>query len=158
MRARLCSRLHNAAEAGSKTTRESKVGYTPQSIYELIGGEAPVAAIVDAFYDAVADDPILRPMYPESLEAPKRRLYLFLLQFFGGPRTYLAERGHPRLRMRHFPFAIDQQARDHWLQHMLNAVDQAGISEPARSRMYEYFERSSAFLINCGGDDASAQN
>ncbi len=135
------------------------MGYTPQSIFELIGGEEPVAAIVDAFYDAVEKDPILRPMYPECLQAPKRHLYLFLLQFFGGPRTYLEERGHPRLRMRHFPFAIDQQARDHWLAHMLNAVDQAGISEPARSRMREYFDRSSTFLINRSGDsDVAAQD
>ena len=124
------------------------MGFTPQSIYELIGGDEPVAAIVNAFYDAVDNDPILRPMYPENLDAPRRHLYLFLLQFFGGPRTYLEERGHPRLRMRHFPFAIDQRARDHWLRHMLNAVDQAGIQEPARSRMREYFDRSSAFLIN----------
>lgn len=128
------------------------MGYTPQSIYELIGGQEAVAAIVDAFYDAVEEDPLLRPMYPESLEAPKRHLYLFLLQFFGGPRTYLEERGHPRLRMRHFPFAIDQQARDHWLEHMLNAVDHAGIQEPARSRMREYFDRSSTFLINRNSD------
>jgi len=135
------------------------LGYTPQSIFELIGGEEPVAAIVDAFYDAVENDPILRPMYPECLQAPKRHLYLFLLQFFGGPRTYLEERGHPRLRMRHFPFAIDQQARDHWLEHMLNAVDQAGIPEPARSRMREYFDRSSAFLINRTGEsDVAAQD
>ncbi|MYD11212.1 MAG: globin [Chloroflexi bacterium] len=124
------------------------MGFTPQSIYELIGGDEPVAAIVDAFYDAVESDPVLRPMYPENLDAPRRHLYLFLLQFFGGPRTYLEERGHPRLRMRHFPFAIDQRARDHWLRHMLNAVDQAGIQEPARSRMREYFDRSSTFLIN----------
>jgi len=132
------------------------LGYTPQSVYELIGGDKPIAAIVDAFYDAVDNDPVLRPMYPESLEAPKRHLYLFLVQFFGGPRAYLEERGHPRLRMRHFPFAIDQQARDHWLKHMLNAVDQAGIQEPARSRMREYFDRSSAFLINRAGESDAA--
>lgn len=131
--------------------------YTPQSIFQLIGGEERVAAIVDAFYDAVENDPVLRPMYPDCLEAPRRHLYLFLVQFFGGPRTYLEERGHPRLRMRHFPFAIDQQARDNWLEHMLNAVDQAGITEPARSRMREYFDRSSTFLINRAGEsDAKA--
>lgn len=132
------------------------MAYTPQSIFELIGGEEPVAAIVEAFYDAVDQDPVLRPMYPDCLAAPKRHLFLFLVQFFGGPRTYLQERGHPRLRMRHFPFAIDQEARDHWLEHMLSAVDQAGISEPARSQMREYFDRSSTFLINRHSDiDAS---
>ncbi len=122
--------------------------YTPKSVFDQIGGEEPIAAIVDAFYAYVADDPVLRPMYPDQLDAPKRWLRLFLIQFFGGPRRYLEERGHPRLRMRHFPFPIDQLARDNWLRHMLQAIDDAGINEPARSRMREYFDRSSAFLIN----------
>ena len=126
------------------------MGYQAQSIYELIGGEAPVRIMVDSFYAAVADDPVLRPMYPADLAEPKRHLFLFLVQFFGGPRTYLEERGHPRLRMRHFPFPIDREARDHWLKHMLHAIDVAEIAEPARSRMREYFDRSSAFLINRG--------
>ena len=122
--------------------------HTPKTVFELIGGEEAIAALVDAFYAAVADDPILRPMYPADLAEPKRRLYLFLVQFFGGPNWYSAERGHPRLRMRHVPFPIDQLARDTWLNHMLKALDEAGISEPARSRMRDYFERASAFLIN----------
>ena len=121
--------------------------HTPKSVYDLVG-EEPIRAMVDAFYAYVADDQILRPMYPADLAAPKRRLHLFLVQFFGGPQTYSQERGHPRLRMRHFAFAIDQVARDNWLRHMLRAIDEAGISEPARSRMREYFERASAFLIN----------
>ncbi len=124
------------------------MAYTPQSVFDLIGGEKPIAAMVDAFYASVAEDSVLRPMYPADLAAPKRRLYLFLVQFFGGPQTYSQERGHPRLRMRHFPFPIDRLARDNWLRHMLKAIDDAGISEPARSRMREYFERASAFLIN----------
>ena len=110
--------------------------------------EGPLRATVDAFYTKVEQDPLLRPMYPADLAESNRRLFLFLVQFFGGPTRYSDERGHPRLRMRHFPFPIDQQARDHWLQHMLEAIDEAGIGEPARSRMREYFERSSAFLIN----------
>ena len=121
--------------------------YQPQSVYDIIG-EAPVRAMVDYFYDSVADDPVLRPMYPADLTDSRRHLRLFLVQFFGGPREYSDERGHPRLRMRHFPFAIDQQARDHWLRHMLAAIDSAGIPEPARSHMRDYFERSSEFLIN----------
>jgi len=124
------------------------LSYSPRSIYEIVGGEAAIAAIVDAFYAGVAQDEVLRPMYPRDLRQPKRHLYLFLLQFFGGPRRYSEERGHPRLRMRHFPFAIDQDARDRWLRHMLAAVDAAGIEEPARAWMRQYFERSSAFLIN----------
>ena len=92
-------------------------------------------------------------MYPADLEESKRRLLLFFVQFFGGPRQYSQERGHPRLRMRHFPFAIDAKAREHWLRHMLTAIDAAGIAEPARSRMRDYFEQSSAFLINRQGKD-----
>lgn len=122
--------------------------HKPRSVYDLIGGEEPLRAMVDAFYAKVESDALLRPMYPADLGESNRRLFLFLVQFFGGPMRYSQERGHPRLRMRHFPFPIDQRARDHWLRHMLEAIDEAGIVEPARSRMREYFERSSAFLIN----------
>lgn len=124
------------------------MSFKPQSVYELLGGEEPLRQLVDAFYDKVATDVVLRPMYPADLMESKRRLILFLVQFFGGPTHYSRERGHPRLRMRHFPFAIDRQARDHWLNHMWAAIDETGISEPARSMMRDYFERSSAFLIN----------
>ena len=121
--------------------------HQPRSVYDQIGADK-IHALVDAFYDAVADDPVLRPMYPDDLADSRRHLSLFLAQFFGGPTTYSEERGHPRLRMRHFPFAIDRQARDHWLRHMLDALDSVGIGEPANSNMRAYFERSSAFLIN----------
>ncbi|MDE2777380.1 MAG: globin [Chloroflexota bacterium] len=124
------------------------MSFKPQSVYDLVGGEEPLRSVVDQFYDKVEADPILRPMYPPELAEAKRRLFLFLVQFFGGPTRYSEERGHPRLRMRHFSFAIDRQARDHWLAHMRAAIDEAGIREPARSLMRDYFERSSAFLIN----------
>jgi len=128
--------------------KASRMSFKPQSVYQLLGGEEPLRLMVDAFYDKVKTDPILRPMYPADLAESKRRLFLFLVQFFGGPTRYSEERGHPRLRMRHFPFAIDRQARDHWLEHMRAAIDETGIDEPARSMMDDYFERSSAFLIN----------
>ena len=124
------------------------MSFKPRSVYDLLGGEESLRLIVDAFYDKVEADAVLRPMYPADLAEPKRRLFLFLLQFFGGPARYSEERGHPRLRMRHFPFAIDRQARDHWFDHMCAAIDETGIDEPARSMMRDYFERSSAFLIN----------
>lgn len=124
------------------------MSFKPQSVYELLGGEEPLRQIVDAFYDKVEADAVLRPMYPADLTESKRRLFLFLLQFFGGPARYSEERGHPRLRMRHFPFAIDRRARDHWFDHMCATIDETGIEEPARSMMRDYFERSSAFLIN----------
>ncbi len=124
------------------------MSFKPQSVFDLLGGEEPLRSIVDSFYEKVEADPILRPMYPAGLAESKRHLFLFLVQFFGGPTRYSEERGHPRLRMRHFPFAIDRQARDHWLEHICAAIDETGIEEPARSMMREYFERSSAFLIN----------
>ena len=119
-----------------------------QSVYDMLGGEAPFRALVDAFYARVYADPVLRPMFPDDMETSKRRQFLFLVQFFGGPNWYAQERGHPRLRMRHFPFAIDQRARDHWLRHMLESIDEAGITGEARDEMRAYFERASTFLIN----------
>ena len=123
-------------------------GNQERTVYELVGGEKTFRRLVEAFYARVETDPVLRPLFPTKLEAGKRWQFLFLSQFFGGPTTYSEERGHPRLRMRHMPFAIDQQARDHWLRHMLEAIDEAGIEEPMRSVMTDYFERASTHMIN----------
>src|SRR4051812_2167651 len=118
------------------------------SIYEWAGGMPAFVALVDDFYDRVAADPFLRPMFPADLGPPKERLSLFLAQYFGGPGTYSEQRGHPRLRMRHFPFRIGKRERDAWLGHMLAALDASDIGEPARSVMRKYFEDGSAFMIN----------
>lgn len=126
-----------------------------QSVYELAGGDPVFRKLVDIFYERVADDYVLRPMFPENLEEGKEWQFLFLTQFFGGPARYQQQRGHPRLRMRHMPFRIDSTARDHWLQHMLAAVDEAGVPEPARREMRNYFERASTFMINV---DTGAEN
>ncbi len=118
------------------------------TIYEQIG-EDGFERLIDAFYRRVASDPVLRPMYPEEdLSGAARRLRLFVIQFFGGPPTYAEERGHPRLRMRHGPFRIDQAARDVWMSHMRAALDEAAIPEPARSAMLDYFERTATHMIN----------
>jgi hemoglobin len=78
-----------------------------RSIYELAGGEAAFKLLVDRFYQGVAGDPVLRPLYPaEDLSGPAERLTMFLVQYWGGPATYSQRRGHPRLRLRHQPFAI----------------------------------------------------
>jgi hemoglobin len=87
-------------------------------------------------------------MYPADLEAPKHHLALFLMQYFGGPRTYSEERGHPRLRMRHLPFRIDRQARDAWMGHMSAALDSLDVSETVREEMRRYFENAATFMIN----------
>jgi len=105
-------------------------------------------ALVEAFYEGIEADALLRPMYPAEMTAAKRHLTLFLCQYFGGPTTYSEERGHPRLRMRHTPFVIGETERDHWLTHMLAAVEKVGIAEPARTSMVNYFLSTANFLIN----------
>jgi hemoglobin len=119
-----------------------------QTIYELAGGEPAFRRLVDAFYARVEQDPLLRPMFPADMGPGKEHQRLFLMQYFGGPTTYSGLRGHPRLRMRHAPFPIDQAARDAWLGHMLAAVDEAGIPEPAHGAMREYFEMAATAMIN----------
>jgi hemoglobin len=119
-----------------------------QTVYALAGGEPVFRRLVDAFYARVEADDYLRPMFPEDMEEGKRWQRLFLIQLFGGPADYAAERGHPRLRMRHFPFPITQRARNHWLLHMLDSIEEVGISEPARSTMRQYFENASTHMVN----------
>lgn len=120
----------------------------PSSVYAQIGA-AGFERLVSGFYRRVADDPVLRPMYPEADLAPaERRLRLFLVQYFGGPQTYSQERGHPRLRMRHGPFRIDPAARDVWMHHMQAALDEADIPEPAYRALRDYFERVATAMIN----------
>lgn len=119
-----------------------------ETIFDMIGGEDTIKQLVDRFYAKVEADEKLRQIFPDDLEPGKRWQYLFLMQFFGGPTQYHAERGHPRLRMRHAPFPINQEMRDLWLQHMLDSIDELDIQEPARSMMHQYFERASTHMIN----------
>lgn len=119
-----------------------------QTIYEFVGGDPVFQKLVDVFYAKVEQDETLRAIFPEDLEPGKQWQFLFLTQFFGGPARYAEMRGHPRLRMRHSPFPIDLRARSRWLQYMLEAVDEVGIAEPARSVMRDYFEQGSAAMVN----------
>ena len=118
------------------------------SVYEMIGGEATFRRLVDSFYAKVEADEILRAIFPDDLEAGKEWQFLFLMQYWGGPWRYAEERGHPRLRMRHAPYAINEDLRNRWVQYMLEAIDEIGIEEPARSQMREYFEQGATFMIN----------
>ena len=93
-----------------------------ETFYQRVGGESFFVDLVEAFYAVVEADPVLRPMYPEDLADSRRHLALFLMQYWGGPRTYQDERGHPRLRMRHAPFAVTAEARDRWLGAMTAAL------------------------------------
>lgn len=118
------------------------------NLYELAGGETVFFRLVERFYAGVEQDPILRPLYPENLEESIRHTALFLIQFCGGPGTYSQQRGHPRLRMRHLPFAIGQQERDAWVKHMRQAVEETIENPQARQMLNEYFERTATFMMN----------
>lgn len=118
------------------------------TIYEQVGGAETFRRLVDAFYARVEADPRLRPLFPADLEPGKEYQRLFLMQYFGGPTEYAQLRGHPRLRMRHAPFPIGPAERDAWLSHMLAAIDEVGIAEPARSAMRSYFEMAAPAMMN----------
>ncbi|PRX48716.1 hemoglobin [Prauserella shujinwangii] len=121
----------------------------PRSLYEAVGGEPTFRKIVARFYAEVAEDEVLRPLYPEQDLGPaEERLRLFLMQYWGGPHTYSDQRGHPRLRMRHAPFKIGPIERDAWLRAMRVAVDEAGLDEPYRTQLWEYLEMAAHSMMN----------
>ncbi|MFB9239518.1 globin [Plantactinospora siamensis] len=123
------------------------------SFFAAIGGEPTFRKLVAEFYAGVAQDPLLRPMYPEEDLGPAAdRLALFLMQYWGGPNTYSAQRGHPRLRMRHAPFRVDAAARDAWLRHMHDAVDSLGLPPEQAGMLWDYLERAAYFMVNTGPD------
>jgi len=124
------------------------------TVYEVVGGQAFFDALVDRFYDRVEHDPRLRPMYPADLGPGKRALAMFLAQYWGGPPEYSAEKGHPRLRMRHLPFVIDEAARDAWLTAMLAAVTDSGADAEVQAALREYFTTAATHMINAPGDGA----
>ena len=121
------------------------------TLYDRVGGDEFFTALVGRFYDAVAADPVLRPLYPDDLGDARRNLAGFLSQYWGGPPFYSSRRGHPRLRMRHQPFAIGEAERAAWLTHMVASVRAAGLPEEDEAAMLDYFERSAAFLVNRPG-------
>ncbi len=128
---------------------------TETTIYEMVGGDETFQQLVDEFYARVEADEVLRPIFPEDLEPGKKWQFLFLAQYFGGPMRYIEQRGHPRLRMRHMPYVIDREAAQHWLEHMLAAIDAVGIEEPAREEMRAYFKRAAPFMVNVMGPGRS---
>lgn len=120
-----------------------------RSIYDLAGGEQTFKLLVERFYAGVAGDPVLRAVYPEEdLSGATERLTLFLVQYWGGPATYSERRGHPRLRLRHQPFAIGRLERDAWLRHMSGAVESLELAPAVRKALLDYFETASTAMIN----------
>jgi hemoglobin len=118
------------------------------TLYDEVGGMPFFERLIEVFYEGVANDAVLRPLYPDDLEPSTRHLTLFLAQYWGGPTTYDAERGHPRLRMRHAPFAVGPGERDRWLFHMRAAVDEMAPQEPVRRALLEYFEMAAEAMRN----------
>lgn len=117
-------------------------------VFQAVGGEAFFVDLVEAFYVGVEGDPLLRPMYPDDLTEAKEHLALFLVQYFGGPPRYLETRGHPRMRMRHAPYAITEEAQQAWLAHMRSALVGSGAPREAIEEMDGYFSFAAKALRN----------
>jgi hemoglobin len=119
------------------------------SFYAQVGGHDTFAKLVHVFYQGVAGDEVLKPMYPEEDLGPaEQRLLMFLEQYWGGPGTYSEQRGHPRLRMRHLPFKVNPEARDRWLQHMRAAVDSLALPPLQDATLWAYLERAAHAMVN----------
>ncbi len=122
------------------------------SFYDEIGGAATIRKIVSVFYEGVAQDPVLRPLYPEEDLGPaEERFFHFLCQYWGGPTTYSEQRGHPRLRMRHAPFPVDIDARDRWLTHFRAGLDAVELTPEQDAKFWEYVTHAAHFMINTPG-------
>ncbi|MGV3733576.1 MAG: globin [Microcella sp.] len=132
----------------SATDGASDPGDAP-SVFEQVGGHATFDRLVRRFYEGVAADPVLKPMYPEDdMEGAIWRLTAFLEQYWGGPGTYSQQRGHPRLRMRHNPFHVNPDARDRWLGHMRVAVDDLQLPPLHEAALWDYLERAAFAMVN----------
>jgi hemoglobin len=124
----------------------------PESFYDAVGGEETFTRLVREFYRGVAGDPVLRALYPEDDLGPaEERLRMFLIQYWGGPQTYSAQRGHPRLRMRHAPFAINSAARDAWLRHMREAVVSLDLPPGYEATLWNYLSSAAESMRNTPG-------
>jgi hemoglobin len=129
---------------------ELPIAGASRTLYEAIGGEPAFRRLAAHFYEAVAADlEVLRPLYPElDLQPAEDRFRMFLIQYWGGPKTYSEQRGHPRLRMRHSPFAIGPRQRDAWLRAMRTALDDCEFPEPYEKQLWSYFQSTADHMIN----------
>ena len=125
---------------------------TAPTFYDQVGGHETFVRLVHRFYLGVADDPPLRALYPDAdLAAAEERLRLFLEQYWGGPTTYSDQRGHPRLRMRHAPYAVTPDQRDRWLEHKRTAVDELALDHHLHDQLWDYLERAAYAMVNSFG-------
>ncbi|MEY2995742.1 MAG: hypothetical protein RLZZ39_567 [Actinomycetota bacterium] len=129
-------------------------------LYDRVGGLPFFERLVDEFYRGVVDDEVLWPLYPDQsdLDGAKRRLALFLAHYWGGLNTYLEERGHPRLRMRHMTFTVGPLERDRWLVHMARAVESVCHDDEIATEMMAYFTKAAEHLRNDTGLPISGPN
>jgi len=118
-----------------------------QTIYQEIG-EDKIQLLAKLFYIEVEKQPDLRALYPVDLTEAEERLYLFLLQVFGGPQTYTEQRGHPRLRMKHLDWKIDAHLRNIWLNSMLKSLDQINVDQVVKEHMQGYFVKAANHMVN----------
>ncbi len=119
------------------------------NFFQQVGGSPAFEKLAAAFYEGVATDDVLRPMYPEDDLGPAaRRLQLFLEQYWGGPSTYQEERGHPRLRMRHAAFKINPLARERWLLHMRAALESLELAPQKEAEFWAYLDRAATAMLN----------
>jgi hemoglobin len=122
------------------------------NVHDAVGGEAFYVELVDRFYDGVATDLLLRPLYPEDLTDSRRHMVMFLRQYWGGPGTYSEERGHPRLRQRHGPFVIGEAERDAWLHHMVAALEATAAAHGTPPELVapirDHLVNAADFLVN----------
>jgi hemoglobin len=126
----------------------------PLTFYEAVGGEETFTRLVHRFYQEVAADPVLRPVYPaQDLGPAEEHLRLFLMQYWGGPTTYNELRGHPRLRMRHVRFRIGETERDLWLTHMRTALDELGLDPALDAQLWDYLVMAAHSLVNAAPED-----
>lgn len=130
------------------STTDPASGPEPHEVFARVGGLATFERIVDAFYARVESDELLRPIYPEDLEPGKRRLALFLAQYWGGGDVYSRERGHPRLRMRHAPFTITPQAAMRWAELMTEAIREQDLDPAATDLILDYVAWATPTMIN----------
>ncbi len=120
-----------------------------QTFYDRVGGHETFVRLVEVFYAGVADDEVLRPLYPEQDLGPAAdRLRMFLEQYWGGPTTYSDQRGHPRLRMRHHPYRVDALARDQWLLHMRAGVESLDLDPALENELWSYLVMAAHSLVN----------
>ena len=137
-------------QASPLTLRTSEGGEAAVgNFWREVGGRETFERLVRAFYAGVASDPPLLALYPETdLEPAIQRLTGFLEQYWGGPTAYSDARGHPRLRMRHAPFAVTPDMRDRWLTHMRTAVDSLGLAPLQEAMLWGYLERAAHAMVN----------